>query len=144
MTSLQDLGEKLLASVSHSQLFELSELALLRGQEDLMQLHVIVHELCQQGKAAIKEGNNLIIKLGDPHISELDLGVYTLEHNERTLTRHLEQLETEKRTAVQEAKMYVAKNMRQAVSCSTVYNKQNFEHAGTKLGPFLIIYVIQS
>jgi hypothetical protein len=124
LVSLQDLGKKLLASVIHNQLLELSDLASLCGQEDLMQLHVIVHELCRQGKAAIKEGNTLLVKLGDPHISELDLGVYTLKHNEQTLTRHIEQLETEKRVAAQEAKMHVAKNMRQAVS-STVYNKRN-------------------
>jgi hypothetical protein len=125
LASLQDLGEKLLASVRHDQLLELGDLASLCGQEDLMQLHVVVHELCLQRKAAIKEGKSLLIKLGEPHISELDLGVYTLEHNEHILTEHLEQLETEKQAAMQEAKMYVAKNMRQAVRCSTVYNKQN-------------------
>jgi hypothetical protein len=121
---LQDLGRKLFASVIHNRLLELSELASLCGHEDLMQLHVVVHELCRQGKAAIKECNSVLVKLGDPHISELEIGVYTLEHNERTLTRHIEELETEKRVAVQEAKMYVAKKMRQAVS-STLYNKQN-------------------
>jgi hypothetical protein len=115
----------LLASVSHNRLLELSELAALCGQEDVMQLQVVVHELCRQGKAAIKEDNGMLIKLGDLHISELDLGMYTLQHNEQTLTRHIEQLETEKRVAIQEAKMYVAKNMRQAVSFSTVYTKQN-------------------
>lgn len=119
---LQDLGRKLLASAIHNRLLELGELASLSGQEDLMQLYVVVHELCRQGKAAIKEGNGVLVKLGDPHISELDIGVYTLEHNEQTLIRHIEELETEKRAAVQEAKMYVAKNMRQAVS-STVCNK---------------------
>lgn len=121
LVSLQDLGNKLLASVSHKGLIELSELAALYGQEDLAQLHVIIHGLCQQGKAAIKEGSSVLIKLGDPHISELDLGVYTLQRNEQTLTRHLEQLEAEKQAAVQEARIYVAKNMRQAVSCSMVY-----------------------
>lgn len=118
IAACKDLGKKLLASVIHNRLLELSELASLCGEEDLVQLHVVVHELCRQGKAAIKEGNSLLVKLGDPHISKLDLGVYTLEHNEQTLTRHIEQLETEKRVAVQEAKMYVAKNMRQAArSC---------------------------
>jgi hypothetical protein len=90
-----------------------------------MQLRVVVHGLCLQGKAAVKEGKSLLIKLGDRHICELDVGVYTLEHNEHTLTKHLEQLETEKQAAMQEAKMYVARNMRQAVSSSTVYSKQN-------------------
>jgi hypothetical protein len=108
-----------------------------------MQLHVVVHELCRQGKAAIKEGNTLLVKLGDPHISELDIGVYTLEHNEQTLTRHIEELETEKRVAVREAKMCVSKNMRQAVSSQFIINRTiHFRHAGTKLGPELIVCLI--
>lgn len=143
MALLQDLGRKLLASVIHNQLLELSELASLCGQEDLMQLYVVVHELCRQGKAAIKEGNSLLVKLGDPHISELDIGVYTLKCDERTLTRHIEELETQKRVAVQEAKMYVAKNMRQAVSSQFIIKRTiHFRQAGTKLGPELIVCLI--
>ncbi|XP_021935983.1 charged multivesicular body protein 7 isoform X3 [Zootermopsis nevadensis] len=110
----KDLGNKLLASVNCNRLIELNELAVLCGQEDLEQLQAIVHGLCQQGKAAIKQGNAVLIKLGDPHISDLDVGVYTLQCNEQTLTRHIEQLEAEKQMAMQEARMYISKNMKQA------------------------------
>lgn len=109
----------MLASVNYNRLLELSELAVLYGQEDLEQLQVVVCGLCRQGKAAIKQGSTVLIKLGDPHISDLDVGVYTLQCNEQTLTRHIEQLEAEKQMAVQEARMYMAKNMKQAVSCFT-------------------------
>jgi hypothetical protein len=119
LVSLQELGNKLLASVNCIRLLELSELAILCGQEDLEQLQVVVRGLCWQGKAAIKQGSSVLIKLGDPNISELDVGVYTLQHNEQTLTKHIEQLEAEKQMAVQEARLFMAKNMRLAVSFTT-------------------------
>jgi len=81
-----------------------------------MQLHVVVCELCRQGKAAMKEGSDVLIKLGDTRISEIDLGVYALKCNEQKLIRHLEQVEAEKQKMVQEARVYAGKNMRHAVS----------------------------
>lgn len=86
-----------------------------------MQLHVVVCGLCRQGKAAIKEGSDMIIKLGDPHISEIHLGVYTLKYNEQKLIRHLEQMEAEKQKMVQEARLFAGKNMRHAVSNFMLY-----------------------
>jgi hypothetical protein len=119
--SLQDLGNKLLASVSHQQLLALTELSALCGQDDIMQLHVVVCGLCWQGKAAMKEGSDVLIKLGDSHISEIDLGVYTLKCNEQKLIRHLEQMEAEKQKMVQEARLFAGKNMRHAVSNLMLY-----------------------
>jgi len=112
------LGKKLLASVSHKQLLALTELAALYGQDDVLQLHVVLCGLCRQGKAAMREGSDVLIKLGDTHISEIDLGVYTLKCNEQKLIRHLEQVEVEKQKMVQEARVYARKNMRHAArSC---------------------------
>lgn len=121
MVSLQDLGNKLLASVNHKQLLTLSELAALCGQDDILQLHVVVCGLCRQGKAAIKEGSEVLIRLGDTHFSEIELGMYILKCNEQKLIRHLEELEAEKQTVMQEARMFAGKNMRQAVSNYTLY-----------------------
>jgi hypothetical protein len=121
LVSLQDLGNKLLASVNHKQLLTLSELAALCGQDDILQLHVVVCGLCRQGKAAIKEGSEVLIRLGDTHFSEIELGMYILKCNEQKLIRHLEELEAEKQTVMQEARMFAGKNMRQAVSNYTLY-----------------------
>jgi len=121
LVSLQDLGNKLLASVSHKQLLALTELAALYGQDDVMQLHVVVCGLCRQGKAAMKEASDVLIKLGDTHISEIDLGVYMLKCNEQKLIRHLEQVEAEKQKMVQEARVYAGKNMRHVVSNLMLY-----------------------
>ncbi|PSN54778.1 hypothetical protein C0J52_01998 [Blattella germanica] len=105
-----------LISNHKEQLLELSELATLWGQQDLEQVLVLVHALRKEGKAAIQEGCPTLIKLGSPQITEVDIGVHALRKNEKTLTRHVEQLETEKQMAIQEARTYLAKNMRQAVS----------------------------
>jgi hypothetical protein len=121
LVSLQDLGNKLLASVNDKKLLTLHELAAVYGQEDVTQLHVVVCGLCQKGKAAIKEGSDVLIKLGDTHINEIDLGVYTLKCNEQKLIRHLELLEAEKQKMVQEARIFAGKNMRQAVSNCMLY-----------------------
>lgn len=121
LVSLQALGNKLLASVSHKQLLALTELAALNGQDDVMQLHVVVCGLCQQGKAAMKEASDVLIKLGDTHINDIDLGVYTLKCNEQKLIRHLEQVEAEKQKMVQEARVYAGKNMRHVVSNLMLY-----------------------
>jgi hypothetical protein len=69
----------------------------------------------------MKEGSDVLIKLGDTHISEIDLGVYMLKCNEQKLIRHLEQVEAEKQKMVQEARVYVGKNMRHAVSSFMLY-----------------------
>jgi len=121
LVSLQALGNKLLASVSHKQLLALTKLAALYGQDDVMQLHVVVCGLCRQGKAAMKDATDVLIKLGDTHISEIDLGVYTLKCNEQKLIRHLEQVEAEKQKMVQEARVYAGKNMRHVVSNFMLY-----------------------
>jgi len=69
----------------------------------------------------MKEGSDVLIKLGDAHINEIDLGVYTLKCNEQKLIRHLEQVEAEKQKMVQEARVYAGKNMRHAVSNFMLY-----------------------
>ena len=99
-----------------NKLLELSELAELWGQNDLEQVLVLVHGLRHERKAAIQEGSPTLIKLGDIHITDADIGIHTLKKNEKTLSRHLEQLEAEKQAAIEEARTFVAKNMRQAVS----------------------------
>ena len=112
---LQILGNKLISKHSNK-LLELSELAELVGQSDLEQVIVLAHGLRQEGKAAIQEGSPTLIKLGAIQITDADIGIHTLKKNEQTLSRHLEQLEAEKQEAVEEARAFVAKNMRQAVS----------------------------
>jgi hypothetical protein len=98
------------------QLLALTELAALYGQYDVVQLHVVVCGLCRQGKAALKEDSDVLIKLGNTLISEIDIGVYTLKCNEQKLIRHIEQMEAEKHKMVQEARVFAGKNMRHAVS----------------------------
>ncbi|XP_069698491.1 charged multivesicular body protein 7 [Periplaneta americana] len=118
----KDIGKRLMSALKRSHtngLLELSELAKICNMEDLDQLLVVVHGLRRQGKAAIKEeGDDVLVKLGAPSITEVDVGIYSLRQNEQILVKHLEQLETEKETAVEEARTYVQKNMKQAArSC---------------------------
>lgn len=49
-------------------------------------------------------------------INETDIGMFRLQHNERTLKQMLEQLETERQAADLEARNYLKKGMRQSVS----------------------------
>lgn len=61
-----------------------------------------------------------LIKFGDgnnvPTISEIDIGTYTLEQNEKSLSKSIELLEDEIQDCVKEAKMQLSKNHRQMVS----------------------------
>ncbi|KAJ9579748.1 hypothetical protein L9F63_004585, partial [Diploptera punctata] len=107
------IGKKLLLKHSNK-LLELSDLAEQWGQSDLEQVLVLVHGLRQEGKAAIQEGSPTLVKLGDSHITDADIGIHTLKKNEQTLSKHLEQLEAEKQGAIEEARSFLAKNMRQA------------------------------
>ena len=113
------MGKQLL-SEHNNKILELNDLAELCGQSDLEQVLVIAHGLRRERKAAIQEGSPTLIKLGHTQITESDIGVHTLEKNEQTLSRHVEQLEVEKQAAVQEARAFLAKNMRQAVSISFI------------------------
>lgn len=118
VSACKTLGKKFIGSQHRNKLLELSELAEFWGQNDLEQVLVLVHGLRQDGKAAIQEGSPTLIKLGDPNITDIDIGIHTLKKNEQTLSRHLEQLEAEKQAAIEEARIFVAKNMRQAArSC---------------------------
>lgn len=69
-----------------------------------------------------EEGDTLLLKFGDGTevvpISEVDIGVYTLEQNEKSLSRNIELLEDEIHACIQEAKTHLSKNHRQLVSLS--------------------------
>jgi hypothetical protein len=69
----------------------------------------------------MKEDNDVLVKLGNTHIGEIDIGVYTLKCNEQKLIRHIEQMEAEKQKMVQQARVFVGKNMRHAVSNFMLY-----------------------
>lgn len=69
-----------------------------------------------------EEVDTLLIKFGDGTevvpISEVDIGVYALEQNEKSLSKNIELLEDEIQECTQEAKLHLSKNHRQLVSLS--------------------------
>ncbi|XP_054261197.1 charged multivesicular body protein 7 isoform X2 [Macrosteles quadrilineatus] len=67
----------------------------------------------------LKVNNKTLIKLARDServslINETDIGMFRLQHNERTLKQMLEQLETERQAADLEARNYLKKGMRQS------------------------------
>ncbi|XP_023020635.2 charged multivesicular body protein 7 [Leptinotarsa decemlineata] len=67
--------------------------------------------------------DTFLIKFGDGNgkvcpITETDTGIYTLEQNEKVISRSLEELEDNIQACVQEAKMHLAKNHRQMAKSS--------------------------
>lgn len=66
--------------------------------------------------------SHILVKLREtsskkkPTVTDVDLGIYTLSCNQRTLMHYIEQLEKEKQDAINQAKGYLAKGMRSTVS----------------------------
>lgn len=90
--------------------------------EEILQL--VVHWLRVQNLASmITHGDKILVKLAKSKnqmkpITEADQAVYSLQQNERLLTKNIEQLELEKQQAEEEARNYLQRQMRQsAKSC---------------------------
>nr|CAD7591681.1 unnamed protein product [Timema genevievae] len=87
---------------------------------------VAIHWLRHQGVVSVLEQpdlleNPLLIKVnkkGQTGISELDMAVYSLWSNETTLLKHIEQLETERTAALNEARGYLIKGTRNMAKTS--------------------------
>lgn len=94
-------------------------------------IKLLLHVLENQQKIAVKvltnhnESNDLdtlLIKIGDGKIqkpiTDIDVGIYTLEQNEKLISKHVEDLEDEIDSCIKEAKNHLAKKHRQlAKSC---------------------------
>ncbi|XP_063231773.1 charged multivesicular body protein 7 isoform X2 [Bacillus rossius redtenbacheri] len=79
------------------------------------------HWLRRQGRAALCRapgGGPLLVKLGGAELTELDLGRHALRCSERTLERHVEELEEQQGAARDQAREYLRRGMRHmAKSC---------------------------
>lgn len=87
-------------------------------------LQVVVHWLCVWNLASVvRHGDVVLVKLATGKnqvkpITEADRAVFSLQQNERLLTKNIEQLELEKQQTEEEARNYLKRQMRQsAKSC---------------------------
>ncbi|KAJ8969534.1 hypothetical protein NQ314_001717 [Rhamnusium bicolor] len=94
-------------------------------------IKLLLHNLLNHRKIDITKLNNnknkdeletLLIKFGDGNkvtpISEIDIGIYTLEKNEKLISRNIESLEDEIQQCINEAKIHLSKNHRQMAKSS--------------------------
>lgn len=86
--------------------------------------HLVIHWLHTQNLASVvTRGDVVLVKLATGKnqmkpITEADEAVFSLQQNERLLTKNIEQLELEKQQAEEEARNYLQRQMRQsAKSC---------------------------
>lgn len=87
-------------------------------------LQLVIHWLYTQNLAfVITRGDMVLVKLSKSKnqlkaITEADQAVFSLQQNERVLTKNIEQLELEKQQSEEEARNYLQRQMRQSVSMS--------------------------
>lgn len=99
-------------------------------------LKIIIHHLVAQGKASVKELHltpesdnkdklkHFLIKLSDKKvqpISNTEIGIYTLEQNEKALLENIEKLESDINRAQDDAKQHLKRNHRQMVNNTTYF-----------------------
>nr|CAH7741053.1 unnamed protein product [Callosobruchus chinensis] len=116
---LQRIPEKL-----KNRVISLKQLMNLLGNNDNVEnIKLLIHYLESTQQISVTINNekdhleSLLIKFGDGHkiapISDTDIGIHTLEKNEKILTEQLETLEDEVEHIVNEAKMHINKKHRQ-------------------------------
>lgn len=82
-------------------------------------LDIVLHWLLCQNKIVSKryKDQELIKFFGNDEklntITETDFGIYTLQQTEHSMSQHVEKLECERMAAIESAKSYVAKGMKQ-------------------------------
>nr|CAD7402830.1 unnamed protein product [Timema cristinae] len=87
---------------------------------------IAIHWLRHQGVVSVLEQPDLlespllikVNKKGQTGISEVDMAVYSLWSNETILLKHIEQLETERTAALNEARSYLSKGTRNMAKTS--------------------------
>lgn len=90
---------------------------------------LLLHYLENQQKISVKllqnhsgknELDTLLIKFGDGHsvtpVSDIDVGIHTLEQNEKLISKHVEDLEDQVDKCIEEAKSHLQKKHKQLVS----------------------------
>lgn len=99
-----------------------------KDSSQVYSIKLLLHQLQNKKKVDITkldtknkdELDSLLIKFGDGSrvlpVTEIDIGTYTLEQNEKYLSKNIEILEDEIQNCISEAKMHLAKNHRQLVS----------------------------
>lgn len=105
-------------------------------------LRLVVHWLCVWNLASVvTHGDMVLVKLAAGKnqmkpITEADQAVFSLQQNERLLTRNIEQLELEKQQAEEEARNYLKRQMRQSAK-SCLRKKKELEKRIEKRGTAL-------
>lgn len=99
-----------------------------KDSSEMSKIKLLLHQLQNNKKIDITKLDNikkeeldiLLIKFGDGNkvlpVSDIDIGTYTLEQNEKNLSKNIEILEDEIQICVNEAKINLSKNHRQLVS----------------------------
>lgn len=132
---VKEESSKFLLSLPESykdKVLNLEELSNLKIREfNVDSLKIIIHYLVAQGKASVKElhplpeSNNkdklkhFLIKINDKKVQPItntEIGIYTLEQNEKALLGNIEKLESDINQIREEAKQHLKKNHRQMVT----------------------------
>lgn len=93
-------------------------------------VRLLIHQLLKQGKASVRELNiadkndedklkHILVKFGSKKalpITDTDIGIYTLEQNEKMLLKNIDKLENEINQVTQDAKKYLTKGHRHMVN----------------------------
>lgn len=100
-----------------------------KDMPNLENLKLLLHYLDNQQKISIKflpshnvsnELDTLLLKISDSHtasnITDVDVGIHTLEQNEKLISKHVESLEDEIDNCILEAKNHLKKKHKQLVS----------------------------
>lgn len=138
-------ADELLASMNDykNKVINLEELLTLRNCDidNINNFKLLIHYLVTQHKASIKilngsvhndTENNLkqfLIKFGDknvPAITDIEVGIHTLEQNEKALLKNVETLENEICKVREDAKLHLMNNRRQIVSI--IINNKYLQH----------------
>lgn len=102
-----------------------------KKSSDVDNIKLLIHYLANQRKLDTTTVSNkneknelqtVLIKFANGEkvipISEIDIGIYTLEKNEKMISKNIEHLEDEIQKCLKEAKIHLSKNHRQMVSFS--------------------------
>lgn len=129
-------AEELIVSINNdnkNKVINLEELLILKNC-DVDKIHdvkLLIHYLVKKGKASVKilnmsagedDENNMkqfLVKFGDKNvqpITDIEVGIHTLEQNEKTLLKNVEKLENEINKVKEDAKLHLINNRRQVVS----------------------------
>ncbi|KAL1505932.1 hypothetical protein ABEB36_005379 [Hypothenemus hampei] len=140
---VKNKSEQLLIAIPNhfkNKVFNLSELEY-KDMPTVENLKLLLHYLERQGKISVKsvpsykisnDTVTLLVKIGDSPITDIDVAIYTLDHNEKLISKHVENLEDQIEVCIQEAKQHLGKKHKQLAKSCLVKKHQLEKQLQTK------------